>query len=170
MAIAQNIIDLANEEDASLDDVAALLEKNVGTNQIKQWLLDEVELDGVATLHDQGIDSHVVTQLIDNKADLRDIAANSQILLDGGVRVDLISGWLKNGTHLNDAIAIMSQGVDLNLIGTSSEGGDFTGLTGTPPNHIISRIPRMQRTTLEPGRITKGMNLSGQMRVDKIGR
>jgi hypothetical protein len=160
VAIAQNIIDLANKEDASLDDIAILLEKNVGANQIKRWLQDGVELDGAATLHDQGIDSLVVTQLIDNKVDLRDIAANSQILLDRSVRVDLVSGWLKNGTHLNDAIAIMSQGVDLNLIGTSSTVQDFTGLTGAPLNEVVSRIPKdanIERWLLERGRIEKGM-------------
>jgi Bacterial toxin 30 len=101
----------------------------------------------------------LVTQLIDNRADLRDIAANSQILLDGSVRVDLVSGWLKNGTHLKDAIAIMSQRVNLNLIGTSKNKiGDFTGLTGTPPNHIISRIPENAKILpWKPGRITQGM-------------
>jgi hypothetical protein len=141
VAFAQNIIDMANKEDANLDDVAALLEKKVEANQIKQWLQDGLKLDGAATLLDQGIDAHVVTQLIDNKADLRDIAVNSQILLDEGVRVDLVSGWLKNGTHLKDAIAVMDQGVDLNLIGTNSQVGDFTGLTGTIPDEILSKIP-----------------------------
>src|SRR5579864_5101904 len=89
-----------------------------------------LQLNGIRTLLNQGINANLVTQLINNKADLRDIAVNVQILLDGGIRVDLVNGWLDNRTHLNDAIAIMSQWVDLNLIGTSSKVGDFTGLMG----------------------------------------
>jgi hypothetical protein len=160
VAIAQSIIDLANKEGTNLDDIVALLEKTIDVYQITQWLQDGINLDGVATLLDQRIDSPVVTQLIDNQADLRDIAINAQILLNGDVRVDLVNGWLKNGTHLNDAIAIMCEGVDLNQIGTSSNVGDFTGLTGATPNEIVSRIPadaKIEHWLSEPGKIEKGM-------------
>jgi Bacterial toxin 30 len=105
---------------------------------IQGWCL---QLNGIRTLLKQGINSNLVTQLINNKADLRDIALNVQILLDGGIRVDLVNGWLGNRTHLNDAIAVVNQGVDLNLIGTSSKVGDFTGLAGATPNEVVARIP-----------------------------
>lgn len=141
VVIAQNILDLASKEGTNLDDAAALLEKKIDTQQVKQWLQDSVKLDGAATLLNQAIASPVVTQLINNKADLRDIATNSQILLDRGIRIDLINRWLKNGTHLNDAIDIINQGVNLNLIGTSSKVWHFTGLTGSTSNEVVSRIP-----------------------------
>jgi hypothetical protein len=158
--IAQNILDLANKEGTNLDDVATLLEKEIDTHQIKQWLQDSVKLDGAATLLNQAIACPVVTQLINNTANLRDIATNAQILLDRDVRIDLINGWLKNGTHLNDAIAIIDQGVDLNLIGTSSTVGDFTGLTGVTPNEVVSRIPKdamIEHWTPNPKGAQKGM-------------
>jgi hypothetical protein len=169
-AVAQNIIDLANKKDVNLKDIAALLEKKVYANQLKQWLQDGVKLDGAATLLDQGIDSHVVTQLINNKADLRDIATNSQVLLDGGIRVDLVNGWLKSGTHLNDAIAIMNQGIDLNLIGTSSKVGDFTGLIGATLNEVVARIPadaKILPWKPDLGRIEEGMKFGW---IDVIGQ
>jgi len=120
-------------------------------------------LNNVASLLSQGIDSGVVAQLINNKADLGDIAVNIQILLDGGVNVDLVSRWLKNGTHLNDAIAVMSQRVDLNQIGTSNRFEDFTGLIEATPNEIISRISKdaaIGHWVPEPGRIEKGMRFA----------
>lgn len=70
-------------------------------------------MNDVATLLNQGIDVDAVAQLVENSADLGDIGVNVQILLDGEIRIDLVNGWLKNKTHLKDAIAIMNQGVDL---------------------------------------------------------
>lgn len=99
-------------------------------------------MDDVATLLDQGIEVGVVTQLLKNNADLRDIAVNSQILLNRGIKVDLVNEWLGNETHLNSAIVIINRGVDLSLIGTSSKVRDFTGLMGASPNEIVSRIPK----------------------------
>jgi hypothetical protein len=117
-------------------------------------------VDDVTTLLDQGIDADVVTRLAENNANLKDIAINVQLLLNEGIRVNLINEWLDNGTHLNDAIATMNQGVDLNLIGTSSKVRDFTGLMGADPNEIVSRIPidaRIEHWIPEPGKIEKGM-------------
>lgn len=73
---------------------------------------------------------------------MRDIAVNSRILLNRGIKVDLVNEWLGNKTHLNDAIVIQNRGVDLNLIGTSGKVGDLTGLMGASPNEIVSRIPK----------------------------
>ena len=53
-------------------------------------------MDGAATLLDQGIDADAVSKLIENGADLGDIAINAQILLDGGIRLDLVNEWLSN--------------------------------------------------------------------------
>jgi hypothetical protein len=36
--VAQKLVNLANEEDANLADIAALLEKKVAAHQITQWL------------------------------------------------------------------------------------------------------------------------------------
>ncbi len=83
------------------------------------------------------------------------------LLLDGGVRVDVINGWLKNGTNLPDAIAIISQGVSLKLIGTSRKVGDFTSLIGTTPNEVVSRIPKDAKILpWKPGRIAQGMKFA----------
>jgi hypothetical protein len=168
--VAQKLVNLANEEDANLADIAALLEKKVAAHQITEWLQDGTKLNGAATLLDQGVAPQVATQLINNRADLRDIATNSQILLSADIRLDLVNEWLKNGTHLNDAIAIMNLGIDLNLIGTSSKVGDFTGLAGATPNEVVARIS--QETIIlpwkpDPGRIEEGMkfrwtDISGQ--------
>jgi hypothetical protein len=117
-------------------------------------------LDDVATLLDQGIDADVVIKLIENGADLGDITINVQILLNRGVGVDLVNGWLSNKTHLNDAIAIMNQGTDLNLISTSSRVGDFTDLMGAYPNEILSRIPmdaKIEHWTSDPRGAQEGM-------------
>lgn len=141
-AVAQSLIALANKAGINLSDIAALLENTIDPKQITQWLQSSANLNGVATLLGQEIESSVITQLINNQADLRDIATNSQLLLNGDIRVDLINKWLKNKTHLNDAIAIMRQGVDLNLIGTNKRKvGDFIGLIGATPNEVLSRIP-----------------------------
>jgi hypothetical protein len=61
------------------------------------------------------------------------------------IRVTLVNIWLNNGTNLNDAIAILNQEVDLNLIGTSSRVGDFTNAAGISINEIVSRIPENAR-------------------------
>ena len=122
-----------------------------------------VQLNGIRALLNQGMNANLVTQLINSKADLGDSAVNVQILLDGGIRVDLVNGWLDNGTHLNDAIAVMNQGIDLNLIGTSREVGDFTGLAGSTPNEVISRISKnavIRHWVPELGRIEKGMRFA----------
>ena len=160
VTVTQTIIDLANKEGANLNNVAILLEKKVDAHQITQWLHDGIKLDGAITLLDQGMDSHVVTQLVNNKADLRDIITNSQILLRRGIRVDLVNGWLKNGTHLNDAIAIINQRVDLNQIGTSNNLKDFTGLIGATPNEVVPRIPKdaiIEHWTSIPEAAQRGM-------------
>lgn len=160
VAAAQNIINLAHEENTNLDDVATLLEKKVDAHQIEQWLQDGVKLNGATTLLEQGIVSYVVTQLINNHVNLRDVATNSQILLDGNVRIDLVNAWLKNGTHLKDAIAIINQEIDLNQIGTSSKVEDFTDLIGATPNEVVSRIPtdaKILPWKPDPGRIEQGM-------------
>ena len=73
-------------------------------------LTEGERVDDAATLLDQGIDVGVVDKLIKNNADLRDIAVNSQFLLDGGIRVDLVNEWLGNETNLNNAIAIINRG------------------------------------------------------------
>ncbi len=122
-----------------------------------------LQLNRTRALLNQGVNANLVTQLINNKADLGDIVVNVQILLDGGIRVDLVNGWLGNGTHLNDAIAIVNQGIDLNLIGTSRKVGDFTGLTGATPNEVISRISKnavIRHWVSELGRIEKGMRFA----------
>lgn len=143
--------------------MAALLKNGVDAATVKQWLENGYKLDGVATLLNLGIDVDVVSQLINNKADLKDIAANAKILLDAHIRLDLVNGWLKNGTHLKDAIAIMNLGVDLNQLGTSSQVGDLTGLTGATPNEVLSRIPKdavIEHWFPEPGRIEEGMEFT----------
>src|SRR5262249_29335888 len=128
-------------------------EKSSGnTNDKEQQTLDPIIEEGyetpvssgnvveLASIRNRrlGIDA----QLIKNKDNLSDIETNSQILFSRGIRVDLVEGWLQNRTHLNDAIAIVNQGVDLNLIGTSDKVRDFSGLAGASPNEIVSRIPR----------------------------
>jgi hypothetical protein len=98
-------------------------------------------------------------------ANLDEVAA---LLLDRGIRVDLVNGWLKNGTRLPDAIAIINQGVDLNLIGTSRKVGDFTSLTGATPNEVVSRIPENAKIlSWNPGRIALGMKFG---RTDESGQ
>ncbi len=113
--VAQGLIDLANQKGINLEEVANLLEK--------------------------GIEPGTVAQLINDGKDLSTVAADTQTLLDGGVKAELINGWLSNETRLPDAIAIMKQGVDLNLLGTSDKVGDFTGLENATVNEIVSRIP-----------------------------
>ena len=117
-------------------------------------------MDDVATLLAQGIDVSVIHKLIENNADLKDIAVHSQILLDRGIKVDLVNQWLGNKTHLNDALAIIKQGVDLSLIGTSRKVGDLTGLLGAHPNEIVSRIPadaKIERWKPDPAKVQEGM-------------
>lgn len=160
VALAQLLIDLAKTESANLDTIVTLLEKTIDAKQIIQWLQDGINLDEIAILLGQGIESPVVTQLINNQADLEDIATNAQHLLNGRIRIELINIWLKNGTHLNNAIAIMRMGVDLNRIGTSSKVGEFTGLTGASPDEIVSRIPMDAKILAwkpEIGTVDKGM-------------
>jgi hypothetical protein len=91
---------------------------------------------------------------------LRDIALNARILLDEGIRVDPVNKWLSNKTNLNDAIAIMDQGVNLKQIAMSGRVGDFTGLMGAHPNEIVSRIPtdaKIEHWISRPGKIERGM-------------
>jgi hypothetical protein len=142
---ADALIALARQKGANLDDVSALLKKGATSDQIAQWLTDDTNLDGASTLLNQGITSKVVTKLLDNKADLQDIAANSHTLINGKVNVNLINTWLDNGTNLKAPIDFMEQGVDLNLIGTSSKVGDFSNIANATPNEIISRVPKDAR-------------------------
>ncbi|MBV9710678.1 MAG: hypothetical protein JO011_07185 [Ktedonobacteraceae bacterium] len=114
--VAQELIALANLQGVNLEDVANLLEK--------------------------GIDPGAVAQLINDGTDLKAVAADAQTLLNGGVKVELVNGWLTNETRLKDAIVIMNQGVDLNLLGSSDKLGDFTGLENASVNEIVSRIPK----------------------------
>lgn len=117
-------------------------------------------LNDVATLLNQGISVEAVCRLIEKGADLGDIGINVQILLGAGIRIDLVSIWLSNETNLQNAIAIMKQRVDLNLIGTSSEVGGLTGIMGASPNEIIARIPiyvKILRWTPDPTGAQNGM-------------
>jgi len=69
----------------------------------------------------------------------------------------------KRVLHLLDAIAIMNQRVDLNLIGTGSELGDFTDVMGASPNEILSRIPigaKIERWTPNPEKVQEGMKFA----------
>lgn len=91
---------------------------------------------------------------------LSDSATNWKILREGGIGADLINRWLQNGTRLDDAIAIIRQGVNLNLIGTSDKVRDFIGLAGVSPNEIMSRIPvyaKIEHWTYLPGKAQEGM-------------
>jgi Bacterial toxin 30 len=83
--------------------------------------------------------------------------------MTNNIKMSLINTWLKNGTNLDAAIAILNQGVDLNLIGTSSRGGDFTNMVGASINEIVSRIPekaKIENWTSIPGGAQEGMKFS----------
>jgi hypothetical protein len=144
------------------------IEEGHGTPILSDAIVD-VDLDSVRTLLKSGIAFHVVALLIMSQDDLRGIANNSQVLLDEGVGLDLVSGWLQNGTDLDSAILIIHrEGVDLSRIGTSGKVGDFVGLMWASPNEIVSRIPKDAKILpWKPGRITQGMNFAW---VDESGR
>ncbi|MBV9614001.1 MAG: hypothetical protein JO031_00925 [Ktedonobacteraceae bacterium] len=160
--IAQELMDLAKQKNADLEDVAQLLEKGLDSNTITQLFENGTDLKDALYLLDKEIEPDVVTKLINNKADLKDIGINVKTLLDGKIRVKLVNGWLKNGTHLGNAIAIMKLGVDLNLLGTGPVG-DFTGLEGATVNEVVSRIPEdavIEGWTPLPGRTEEGMKFN----------
>jgi hypothetical protein len=122
-------------------------------------MFEDIITQYVYDLLQQGIEPLVIDEVIINY--LKDIVVNVQTLRDGGIKIGLVNEWLKNGTHLNDAIAIMNQGVNLNLIGTSRKVGDFTGLTGATPNEVVSRVPAYAKILpwgSDSSRIKKGMN------------
>jgi len=128
-----------------VNNVATLLSQGISVEAVCRLIENGADLGDIGItvqmLLDAGIRIEVVCRLVEKGANLGDIGINVRILLDAGIRIDLVNGWLNNKTHLNDAIVIMNQRVDLNLIGTSSEIGDFTGVMGVSANEIISRIP-----------------------------
>src|SRR5258708_34995150 len=85
---------------------------------------------GASYFLDQGIKPDTLARMIKNGVDLHDVATNAKTLFDAKIRPDLIQNWLDNGTNLKNAVEILNKypGVDLNLIGTSSDVGNFANL------------------------------------------
>jgi hypothetical protein len=143
--LADDIALWADANHLNLDDVKSLIDAGADPNKVLSWLQDgkitPANLGDITTLVGKGVSNDVITQLLNNGANLSDIASNVTTLRNGGVRADLVNTWLKNGTNLNNAVAILRQGADLNLIGTSSQVGNFTGLAGKSVNDVLARIP-----------------------------
>ena len=97
--LAELLIELANQNGANLEDVAALLENGVGIDQMDQWLQEGVNLEGAGALINKGIDTNVVSQWIEGGVNLQDAA----MLLDKGVSSDAIIGLSEQGVDLTNA-------------------------------------------------------------------
>ncbi len=105
--LAELLIEQANQNGANLEDVATLLEKNVGIDQVDQWIQDEVNLKDVAILLNNGVDANYINAWISKGVDIKSVAT----FIEGGVNQDIAVQLTRANVNPDAVLPLIQEGV-----------------------------------------------------------
>ena len=105
--LAELLIEQANQNGANLEDVATLLEKNVGIDQVDQWIQDGVNLKDATTLLNNGVDVNYINAWISKGVDIKSVAT----FVEGGVNPDVAVQLTRANVNPDAVLPLIQEGV-----------------------------------------------------------